>query len=225
MNSIHRTEIEGPIYGPVHTGSGDIILADFESAFKELAKLLTTDHPALKSLRAGIEGLVTAYERLNEWKELHHRLQSLLIAFDPFQGIVDMAYAGGERHVTPLLRRYWTQCRIYIEGLKRFGASIRHIGEKKFSEDEEGLKGEPWVVDIVALAGEIERLLEEGSDIEALQRATEDFGARCFDYLEYADRNLREEARKLYGTLQQLKGRLMGYGLADTNPQRASGPG
>lgn len=218
MDAIHRTEIEGPVYGPVHTGSGDIIFADFERAFRELAKLLTTDHPALKSLRSGIEGLIAAYERLNEWKELHHQLQSLLIAFDPFQGLVDMAYASGEREISPLMRRYWLHCRIYVEGLKRFGAGIRYIGTRKFAEEADGLRGEPWVVDIVALAGEIERLLEEGSDVVALQRAVEDFGARCFDYLQYADGKLRDEARSLYGTLQQLKGRLARYGVVEPNP-------
>ncbi len=218
MNAVHRTEVQGPIYGPVHTGSGDIIIADFERAFKELVKALSSDHPALKSLRSGVEGLITAYERLNEWKELHHQLQSLLIAFDPFQGIVDMSFAAGQPLSEALLRRYWLQCKIRIEGLKRLAANIRHIGARRYEEDETGVKGEPWVVDIVMLADEIEHLLGEGPDIGGLQRAAEEFAARCFDYLEYADRNLRDEARRLYGTLRSLQGRIADYEHGRENP-------
>lgn len=218
MNAIHRTEVQGPIYGPVHTGSGDIIFADFERAFKELARLLTTDHPALKSLRSGIMGLVAAYERLNEWKELHHQLQALLLSFDTFRSIVDMAYGSGERPNVLSLRRYWLQCKIRLDGLKLFAGNIKHIGTERYIEDEGGIRGEPWVVDLVMLAGDIERMLEDSVDFDELQRVVDDFGAKCFAYLEYADRKLKEETTQIYGALQSLRGRIISYGVGESGP-------
>lgn len=137
-----------------------------------------------------------AFEKLNEWKELHNLLQGLLISFGPFHRQVDLVYAGRGIMDLPSLETNLHPCDTQIAKLISFAATINCIG-KRYEEARDGLRGERWVLDVVTAHRRIKAVLKEKGDSHVLSNLANEFDSICNAYLDYADKELRRTASRL----------------------------
>ncbi len=201
----HETRV-GDVSGPVHTGSGDIIiLAD--RVRETIRRALPAAGEARVELRAVIAELTTLQAQMAEWKELHHLLHEILVAFAPFHARLGPFGADGftATECRALLQN-WRSCQDGIDMLTDFACGIEHIG-RPFERAGRELRGERWAVEIVALQLLLEDALkEESPSPTSVLELAEEFNSACHRHLALADRKLRAVVDKL----QQLSTRLLG---------------
>lgn len=202
--SEHETRV-GDVSGPVHTGSGDIIiLAD---RVRETLRRALPAGQGRTELRTVIAELTALQAQMAEWKELHHLLHEILVAFAPFHArLAPLSADGFTAAECQALLQNWRPCQDRIDMLTDFACGIEHIG-KPFERAGRELRGERWAVEIVALQLPLEDTLkEEAPDPASLLELAEEFNSACHRHLALADRKLRAVVDKL----QQLSTRLLG---------------
>ncbi len=203
----HNTEIES-ITGQVHTGSGDIIVNNFELAYQGLKKILPKNDPILQRLVESLKSFAAYHELINEWKELHNLLQDLHNSIGPFYDEVDRLYG---LQVTEMrsLRRQWRLCQRQIHILMGFAESIKHIWSEPYFEDNGKSYGPPWMVKIVRQQRDIEEMLKEDEcDTRELHDLTTSLSNDCYKHLYVADKKLRDETGNLYRLSTQILAKL-----------------
>ena len=142
---------------------GDITVTVYPMNMAELEKTLkralpqdsTPDH-LLKNLRTF--GII--HEQLGEWKHVHNYLNEALVAMDiflpgiqPRKSILSSLMPSSEDEFD-MLGREWRQVKRHIDGLEFWAGKIKTIG-KKMRVTQQGQEGEPWAVEVVVAAREV----------------------------------------------------------------------
>ncbi len=207
----HGTQI-GDVSGAVHVGRGDIIHIDrielmAEKVRETLRRSLPTDQEARAELREVITELTSLQAQLAEWKELHHLLHEVLTAFAPFHArLIPLGENGFSAAERQALLRNWRPCQDGVDMLMDFAEGVEHIG-RPFRREGRELRGERWVVEIVALRLLLEDALKEDNlSPESLLELAAEFNSACHRHLALADRKLRAAVDKL----QRLSTHLLG---------------
>lgn len=202
----------GDVSGAVHTGRGNIIHIErfewmAERARETLQSSLPDDQDARSELREVINELTSLQAQMWEWKELHHLLHELLAAFAPFHAQLTLIGGNGlEASEGQMLLQNWRPCQDRVDMLVDFAAAVEHIG-RPFQQNGRELRGERWVVEIVALQFALEDALKERQPSPgSLLELTETFNSSCQRHLALADRKLRT----VVGKLQRLSTCLLG---------------
>ena len=210
-SSGHETQV-GDVSGLVHTGSGDIIHIEkvewmAERVGQALQHSLPTDEKTQAELREVITEITALQAQMSEWKELHHLLHELLVAFAPFHArLTPPGDDGFGATVRQALLQNWRVCQDELDILMDFAEDIEHIG-RPFRREGRELRGERWVVEIVALQLLLEDALKEDRPSpESLLELTGEFNSACHRHLALVDRKLRV----VVGKLQRLSTRLLG---------------
>jgi hypothetical protein len=194
----HESTFQGTVHGPVHSGSGDIIINNLESAIEAVRATVPAADDALQSLVQSLRGFAAYHEVIGEWKELHSLLQELLYDLSQFEGAVARLYGEGEVAAREHLRRSWRPCERRIRRLIDFAKRVSHICEEPFNEKNGKLRGPPWAVQIVLGQWRIrETLHEEEMDIKNLDELAGEISDTCFFHLYKADIDLHNEAGEL----------------------------
>lgn len=196
----------GDVAGSIPTGSDDIlILAD--RVREMLQRALPAGGEARAALRTVIAELTTLHAQVAEWKELHHLLHKILVAFAPFHAsLVPFGADGFTAAECRGLLQNWRPCQESIDLLTDFACGIEHIG-KPFERAGRELRGERWAVEIVALQLLLEDALKEEPPRPAnVLELAEEFNSACHRHLALADHKLCAVIEKL----QQLSMRLLG---------------
>jgi len=192
----NETQI-GDVSGAVHTGRGDIIPIEkiawmAERARDTLRHSLPTDEQARAELGEVIAELGALQAQIAEWKECHHLLHEVLTTFSlfhtrltPFGGD---GFSATERQA---LLQNWRLCQDGLDMLVDFAEEVGHIGSP-FRREGRELRGERWVVEIVALQLLFEDALKEDNPSPgSLLELAEEFDNTCHRHLALADRKLR----------------------------------
>lgn len=202
----------GDVAGTVHTGRGNIIHIEkfewmAERARETLQNSLPENQDARSELREVIDELTSLQAQMWEWKELHHLLHELLAAFAPFHAQLTLMEGDGlDASEDQILLQSWRPCQDRVDMLVDFAAAIEHIG-RPFQQNGRKLRGERWVVEIVALQLALEDALKESQPSpSSLLELTETFNSSCQRHLALADRKLRT----VVGKLQRLSTCLLG---------------
>ena len=203
--SSHSTPI-GDAPGTVHEGRGDPLPVDevelaASRATARLRRALADDDEARAQLLELLQALSTLHGQVEGWKELHHLLHQVLVAFSPFYarlrtfGSVEGGLANGRA-----LLQGWRACQIGVDQLVDFESSAEHVhlphpqGETAAWPD--------WGARIAALRREMEdRLREEKWSTEGLIDLADEFNHACTCYLSLIDRELSraiEKVQRLY---------------------------
>jgi len=193
----------GEVSGAVHTGGGDIMHIDkiewmAERVHDSLQHSLPTDEQVRTELREVIAELTALQAQTVEWTELHHLLHKVLTAFSLFRAwLVLFGEDGSSAAGLQALLQNWRPCQDRIDALVDFAEEIGHIGSP-FRREGRELRGERWVVDIIALQLLFEDMLKEGNPSpEGLLELAEEFNNACHRHLALADRKLRTVVNKL----------------------------
>lgn len=195
----HESTFEGTVHGPVHSGSGDIIINNLGRAYEALRATVPAADDALQSLVQSLRSFAAYHEVIGEWKELHNLLQELLNDLSQFWTEVDRLYGEGEDGAREHLRRRWRPCERRIRRLIDFAKGVSYIWEEPFHEEDGEIRGgPPWAVEIFLRQSRIrETLDEEEIDIKNLYELAGEISDTCDSHLYQADRNLHDEAGEL----------------------------
>jgi hypothetical protein len=208
-------EIDAPVGGApgaVPVGHSDVTPVEkiewmAERVSGAVGRALPTDERLRNELREVIAGFTALQSEVAEWAELHHLLHEVLTAFSLFQAcLVDLRGSGLGALDLQVLLQNWRLCQGRIDVLVDFAEEIEHIGPP-FRREADGLRGERWVVDVVALQMLFEDVLKEGNiDLDGTLELAEEFNGRCLHHLALADRRLRV----VLGRLQRVSTCLLG---------------
>lgn len=211
VGSDYATQV-GDVSGAVHTGRGDIIHIEniewmADRVRDTLRRSLPTDEQARAELHQVVTELISLQARMAEWKELHHLLHEVLAAFSLFHARIapfgEDGFSSTERRA---LLQNWRSCQDGVDMLVDFAEGVGYIG-RPFGREGRELRGERWVVEIVALRLMLEDALKEDHpDPEGLLELADEFNSVCHRHLALADRRLRAVVDKL----QRLSTRLLG---------------
>ncbi len=207
----YETQV-GDVSGAVHTGRGDIIHVEkiewvVERVRDTLQRSLPTDERSRAELRQVVEELISLQAQMAEWKELHHLLHEVLAVFAPFHArLIPSGGDGFSAAECQALLQNWRPCQDGLDMLADFAEEIEHIGAP-FRREGRQLRGERWVVEIIALQLLFEDALKEDNpNPGSLLELAEEFNSACQRHLALADRKLRSAVDKL----QRLSTRLLG---------------
>jgi hypothetical protein len=122
----------------------------------------------------------------------------------PFMAEVELAYNEVQLWSERRGKQWWSPCRIQLRELKSFAQRVKRISAVAFYEDEDVLRGDPWVVEVVRAEQDVERLLD-GHDLEELYDRVLHLFETCEIYLSFADSEIQHIAGSisaiLYGAL------------------------
>lgn len=210
-NDDHEAQV-GDASGAVHTGRGDVIHPEemerlAKRARDALQHSLPTDERVRAELREVIAELTALQAQMAEWSECHHLLHEVLTAFSLFHAwLISFGEDGFSATGRQALLQNWRLCQDRLDTLVDFAEEIDHIGNP-FRREGRQLRGERWVVEIVALQVLLEDALKEDNPSpESLIELGEAFNSACHRHLALADRKLRTVVDKL----QQLSTHLLG---------------
>jgi len=210
-NDEHEAQV-GDVPGAMHTGRGDVTHLEemerlAERAHDALQHSLPTDEQVRAELRAVIAELTALQAQVVEWKEYHHLLHEVLTAFSLFHArLISFEEDGFSAAERQALLQNWRPCQGRLDMLVDFAEEIDHIGSP-FQREGRQLRGERWVVEIVALQLLLEDVLKEDNPSpESLLELGEAFNSACYRHLALTDRELRTVVDKL----QQLSTHLLG---------------
>jgi hypothetical protein len=160
--------------------------------------------PAFAKLERALHELVECHDALQEWKELHHQLQTYFVSFRPFMTEVELAYNSFEPWDVKRGKRLWSPCRAQLGELRSLAQRVKRICRMDFQEDTFTLRGDPWIVDMVRAGYDVEALLE-GKNLDELYDCTLRLFETCDRHLRSVDREVRQAAanisKTLHGTL------------------------
>jgi hypothetical protein len=195
-----------------HAGHGNAIPLEkiewmAERARETLQHSLPTDEQARAELRQVIEELTALQAHMVEWKEYHHLLHEVLAAFSLFHTqLIPFGEDGLGTAERQALLQNWRLCQERLDVLVDFAEEVDHIGSP-FHREGRKLRGERWIVEIVALQLLFEDVLKEDNPSpESLLELADAFNSACHRHLTLADRKLRTVVDKL----QRLSKRLLG---------------
>lgn len=201
-----------PTGGDFEVRMGDVIHVEeiewmAERIGETLQHSLPTDEQARAELREVIAELTALQAQMAGWKELHHLLHEVLVAFSLFHTrVIPFGEGGFSAGESQALLQNWRPCQDRVDMLADFAEEIEHIG-RPFRREGRELRGERWVVEIVALQLLLENALKEDHPSpESLLELAEEFNSACHRHLALADRKLRVVVDKL----QRLSTRLLG---------------
>ncbi len=201
-----------PTGGDFEARMGDVIHVEeiewmAERVRETLQHSLPTDEQAQAELCEVIAKLTALQARMAGWKELHHLLHEVLVAFSLFHTrVIPFGEGGFSADERQALLQNWRPCQDRVDMLVDFAEEIEHIG-RPFRREGRELRGERWVVEIVALQLLLENALkEEHPSPESLLELAEEFNSVCHRHLALTDRKLRAVMDKL----QRLSTRLLG---------------
>jgi hypothetical protein len=168
---------------------------------------LPTDERVRAELRQVIAELTALQAQVAEWSECHHLLHEVLAAFSLFHArLISSGEDGSSAAGRQALLQNWRLCQDRLDTLVDFAEEIDHIGNP-FRREGRQLRGERWVVEIVALQLLLEDALKEDNPSpESLIELGEAFNSACHRHLALADRKLRTVVDKL----QRLSAYLLG---------------
>ncbi len=207
----HETQV-GDVSGAMHAGRGDSIpIEKIEWMAERVRGTLRHLLPADEQVRAELGEVIAAHIALQaqvvEWEKTHHLLHEALAAFSLFH--TRLISFGGDSFSTAerqALLQNWRLCQDRLDALVDFAEEIQHIGSP-FRREGRELRGECWVVEIVALQLLFEDVLKEDNPSpESLLELAGAFDSACHRHLALADRKLRMVVDKL----QRLSTRLLG---------------
>jgi hypothetical protein len=161
--------------------------------------------PAFEQIAGVLRELIRSHDTLQEWKELHHQLQTFFVYFRPFMTEVELAYNTDELWDAKRAKRLWRPYQTQVEELKSLARRIQHITTQDFEEDASGLRGASWVVDIVHDGYTVEALLD-GQNLEELYEATNRLFVNCDRHLRAVDSEIRHAADGIAATLHKTLG-------------------
>jgi hypothetical protein len=191
MKVSRHPDIVARFFGLINT------LAALRRAFPESER-------AFEQLMKVLSELIEYHEVLQEWKDLHHQLQTHLVTLRPFMTEVELACNEVQLWSERRGKQWWSPCRIQLGKLKSFAQRVKHISAAAFYEDEDVLRGDPWVVEVVRAEQDVERLLD-GHDLEELYDRVLHLFETCEIYLSFADSEIQHIAGSisaiLYGAL------------------------
>lgn len=166
----------------------------------------TPDHTR-SELREVISELFALQAQAVEWGDLHHLLHETWAAFSLFRArLVPSGEKGFGADERQALLQDWRLCQARLDALADFAGEIEHIGVPLRREGRE-LRGERWVVEIIALQLLFEDALkEEVLDPASLFELAQEFDSACHCHLAAANRRLRAVVRES----QRLSVRLLG---------------
>jgi len=178
-----------------------------ERVRETLQHSLPTDKQARAELREVIAELFSLQAQMAEWKELHHLLHQVVVAFAPFHArLIPFGEDGFSTAERQALLQNWRPCQDGIDMLVDFAEEIEHIG-RPFRREGRELHGERWAVETVALRLLLEDALKEDNPSpESLLELAAEFNSACHRHLALADGKLRAVADKL----QRLSTHLLG---------------
>lgn len=210
-NGDHEIQADD-VPGAVHTKRGDVTAIErIEWMVERVRDALQHSLPADEQVRAElcevIRELTALQAQMAEWEELHHLLHKVLVAFSLFHArLIPLGEDGFSAAELQALLQNWRPCQDGIDMLVDFAEEIAHIGSP-FRREGRELRGERWVVDIVALQLLFEDVLKEDNPSpESLLELAEEFNSACHRHLALADRKLRT----VVGKLQRLSTCLLG---------------
>ncbi|MBU0704641.1 MAG: hypothetical protein KKC18_12340 [Chloroflexi bacterium] len=166
-----------------------------------------TDEHTRSELREVVSELGALQAQVAEWSELHHLLHEIWTAFSLFRVQLappgEKGFGADERQA---ILQDWRLCQARLDALADFGGEIEHIGAPLRREGRE-LRGERWVVEIVALQLLFEDALKEDVlDPASLFELAQEFNSACHRHLAAANRRLRATVDKF----QRLSTHLLG---------------
>jgi hypothetical protein len=203
------------------------ILTDFfgiVTTLNVLRQTLPESEPAFAKLEGALQELVQRHDALEEWKELHHQLQTYSFSLRLFMAEVEVAYNDREPWNEGRALRSWSYCRVQLMELKSLAQRVKHIRMVEFREDARGdttiLRGDPWIVDIVCAGYDVEAALREvrnlvelragydveaalleGRDLRELYDCTRRLFETCEAHLRSVDREIRQATANISKTL------------------------
>jgi len=192
----YETQV-GDVSGAVHTGRGDVTPVEkiewmAERVRDSLQRSLPADEQMRAELREVIAELTALQAQMAEWQEYHHLLHEVLAAFSLFHARLTPFGEGGfsaaERQA---LLQNWRPCQDRLDVLVDFAEEVNYIGSP-FRREGRELRGERWVVEIVALQLLFEDVLKEDNPSPgSLLELAEEFHSACHRHLALADRKLQ----------------------------------
>lgn len=111
-----------------------------------------------KELDKTLNELRKCHEELGEYKELHNKINDILIAFDPFKKATDNLIPKEIELELEGLRTLWQRVAILVEELLDWSQTIKHIGKPLQNLKKRGKRGVSWAVHFSELQEEIDRL-------------------------------------------------------------------
>jgi len=185
------------VSGTVAVGCAEVVSVEkikwmAERVSEALKRALPADEQLWDELRQVVTGLTALQSEIAEWVELHHLLHEVLTAFFLFRACL-VGLRGSNLGAVELqtLLQNWRPCQDRIDALVDFAEGVECIGSP-FRREAGELRGEHWVVDIVALQLLVEGILKEGDiDLDGMLELAEEFTGRCLHHLALADRELR----------------------------------
>lgn len=187
----------GGVSGAASIGCVDVVPVEriewmAERVSEAVNRALPADEQLRSELREIIMRLIALQSEIAEWSELHHLLHELLAAFLLFRAcLVGLKRSRlGAADLQALLQN-WRPCQDRIDVLVDFAEGVGCIG-RPFQRAAGELRGEHWVVDIVALQLQFEDVLkEERVDPVGTLELAEEFTSCCLHHLALANRELR----------------------------------
>ena len=180
---------------------------NMQKLFGQVIPPTDPQHQVINSL---IDQLRRYIKRLNEWKELHNRMNTLLNIFDPFGKQIERLDAKEEKKIDLRMLQYvWQAVKNNIVSLLDWAKAIVYIGEP-FQELDDGFRGAKWAIDLnVTYASLHDHLLSpphngivEASGSNAWWQTLLENKSRLDDtikrFLFLADDELRKAASDLY---------------------------
>jgi hypothetical protein len=154
------------------------IVTNFFGIFATLSVLRQAypeSEPAFEKLERALRELIECHDALQEWKEIHHQLQTYFVYFRPFVTEVELAYNDVEPWNRKRGERLWSPCRTQLKVLKSLAKRVKHIRKMDFREETQedtlSLRGDAWIVDIVGAGYDVEASLA-GDGIHELHDCT-----------------------------------------------------
>ena len=148
-------------------------------------------------LHTVVAELARLQAQVTEWGQLHHLLHEALSTFSTFQAQLGLLAAddpeAGERQA---LLKSWVLCQDALDALAGFAEDVKIIG-CPLRRDGRELRGERWVVELVALQFLFEDALkEERLSPQALLDLAEEYRVTCTYHLSLVNRELQAAVRR-----------------------------
>jgi hypothetical protein len=170
---------------------------DLRQAMATLHRVAPDSGEALDQLAQVLRELGRFHEHLNEWKDLHNLLQESLNALMPLKGELEATLEKPKSWKKATGIRLWGPCRTKLTSLESFAENIKHI-DQPFRRAGGAMQGPRWMVGIATNRDELSIRLKEG-DLDAILDATSELWDTCYNFLEQADKRLRDMVGELYG--------------------------
>jgi len=156
------------------------------------------------------------HKTLYEWKELHNLLDEIMNSFNQFYSQIERLNGSSAKPDLEELQLLWSRVSIRVTELVEFAKNITQIGDR-YVEDQDHLLGERWVLEILSLRNDLEKIFDPDEQVsleffsrgvfsfgvkpqwwKTMYRLTHVFYDKVFIHMHEGDKKLRESATNLY---------------------------